>query len=398
MIFRLLCLAAFSAASAAHALTSAELQRFIDDAAKSKSGGEVVIPPGTHVLERTLMITDAKKLRIAGLDAERTVLRLPPLAFAECGAAARAGDSRIQVKKMQQIVAGMRLHIEADGETDSFTKKPRPYHRAIVKSAAGGHIELQQPLQFDCPPGTFIRDADAPNIFELRGTCEDIQIDKLTLDGGRVDGDPPVRGHAQLCGILAQGKYSYEDGPQGPRVKNLRVDRCFIQNCHGRGIALYACENVLIENCTLRDTTDEAIDFDHFTTGAIARHNHIARSLVGVELNDASGCRVEQNDFLACQTGINLWRWCKQPGLNEDNVISGNQFDRTTGNAVQIATGTAKNTISANTITDSGKNGIIISGQDQIVRENVITRSGMKSIVIQGGRHQVLPPVGATLE
>jgi parallel beta-helix repeat protein len=201
-----------------------------------------------------------------------------------------------------------------------------------------------------------------------------------------------VRGHAQLCGIFAQGPYSYEKGPTGPPVKNLHIERCFIQNCHGRGIALYSCENARIENCTIRDTTDEAIDFDHFTTGSIARHNHIARSLIGVELNDAKACTIEQNDFLDCQTGINLWRWCKQPGLNEKNLIRGNQFDRTRGNAIQIASGTAQNTILENVITASGKNGIILNGEGQIVKGNTISGSGLKDLTVQAGRHNITPP------
>jgi nitrous oxidase accessory protein NosD len=60
--------------TSAHALTSAELQQFIDDAAKSDKGSEVVIPPGRHVLDKPLVVRDAKKIRLTGLDAETTVL------------------------------------------------------------------------------------------------------------------------------------------------------------------------------------------------------------------------------------------------------------------------------------------------------------------------------------
>jgi hypothetical protein len=325
MILRSL-FAAFCLITSSFALTADELQAFINEAVKSEKGSEVVIPPGKHVLEHSLVIQNARKLRIAGLDAETTVLQLPPLAFAEVAEAAKAGDTTLRVKRHQSLKPGMRLQIEADGAVDVFTKKRRTFHLAQIAKIEGNTLHLVKPLEYSAPSGTLIRDPDAPNIFEIRGTTEQVQISKLTLDGGRVDGDPPVRGHVQLCGIVAQGPYSYEIGPTGPRVKNLHMERCFIQNCHGRGIALYACEDALIENCTVRDTSDEAIDFDHFTTGSIARHNHIARSLVGVELNDAIGCIVEQNDFLECQTGINLWRWCKQPGLNEKNLIRGNQF------------------------------------------------------------------------
>jgi hypothetical protein len=67
------------AVSPALALTEAEIQRFIDDAIKA-GGGEVAIPPGVHLIERGLMVKDAKKLRIIGLDAEASVLRAAPKA------------------------------------------------------------------------------------------------------------------------------------------------------------------------------------------------------------------------------------------------------------------------------------------------------------------------------
>jgi hypothetical protein len=389
MLFRLLFhLLAIQTASA---LTADELQSFINDAVKSEKGSEVVIPPGRHVLDHSLVINSAKKLHIAGLDAEQTILQLPPLAFAELSEPAKAGDVLLRVKRHQSFKPGMRLHLEADGAVDTFTQKPKPYHLATMAKIEGNTLHLVKPLDFPAPAGTLIRDPDAANVFEIRGPTSEVRISKLTLDGGRVAGDPPVRGHVQLCGILAQGPYSYEKGPTGPLIKNLHIERCFIQNCHGRGIALYACEEALIENCTIRDTSDEAIDFDHFTTSSIARHNHIARSLVGVELNDATACLVEQNDFLACQTGINLWRWCKQPGLNETNVISGNQFEQTRGNAIQIASGTAKNTVTSNVITASGKNGIILSGEKQVVKGNTISGSTLKDIAVQAGTHDIAP-------
>jgi len=367
--------------TSAHALTSAELQQFIDEAIQSKDGGEVVIPPGRHVLERALIIRDAQKLRITGLDAETTVLALAPAAFAICVQEAKAGETVVRASRMQELKPGMDLRIEAEGEIDAFTKKPKPYHLAKVKAVRENEIELAAPLKFPCPAGTMLRDLHAPNLIELRGKCDKVLISKLTLDGGRTEADPLIRGHSELCGIFAQGDYSYEKGPTGPKVRGVMIDRCFIQNCHGRGIALYSCEDVRIEKCTIRDTSDEAIDLDHFTSGAVLRHNHVARSLVGVELNDASGCVVEQNDFLECGTGINLWRWCKQAGLNEKNVIRGNEFLRTKGNGVQLASGTALNTVTENTILDSGKNGIVINGTDQMVKDNTIRGSRLKDVV-----------------
>ncbi|WP_395741003.1 right-handed parallel beta-helix repeat-containing protein [Prosthecobacter sp.] len=388
MKFSALLLLFFAVLHSAQALPEAELQRYIDEAIKA-GGGEVVIPPGEHLIERGLKITDAKKLRIIGLDAEETVLKLPPVAYALATGTTTAGATSIPVSAQRGFKPGMRLKIEADGELDSFTKKPRPYHLAIVKAVEKDAIQLDAPLKFPVPDGTMIRHEDAPNLIEIRGASEEVRIEKLTLDGGRIEGDPPIRGHAQLCAIFASGKYDYEKGPTGPKVKKLRISRCYIQNCHGRGVALYSVEAAEIDGCTIRDTSDEAIDFDHFTEKSVATHNHITRSHIGVELNDATQCLVAGNEFLACGTGINLWRWCKHSGLNEGNLIVKNSFERTLGNAIQIATGTKSNTIAQNEITSSGKNGIILSGESQIVKANKITASTLKPILIQEGTHDV---------
>lgn len=64
----------FFAVSPLSALPEAEIQRFIDEAIKA-GGGEVVIPPGVHIIEKGLRLTNAKKLRLIGLDAEECVLK-----------------------------------------------------------------------------------------------------------------------------------------------------------------------------------------------------------------------------------------------------------------------------------------------------------------------------------
>jgi hypothetical protein len=189
-----------------------------------------------------------------------------------------------------------------------------------------------------------------------------------------------VRGHAQLCGIFGSGLYDYEKGPSS-KIKSVAVSRCIIQNCFGRGVAFYAAEECLVDACTIMDTNDEAIDFDHFAVRCAARHNHIARALTGIELNDASECLVSGNDFRNCGTGLNLWRWCRQPGLNERNRIIDNLFASSTGNAIQIGANTGANTIENNEVDQAGKNGIILNSPGQTVLNNRITGVNLKDIV-----------------
>lgn len=57
------------------ALEEGDLQKFLDDALRA-GGGEVVIPPGEYVIHKGLTVVDARKLKLVGMDRERTVLRL----------------------------------------------------------------------------------------------------------------------------------------------------------------------------------------------------------------------------------------------------------------------------------------------------------------------------------
>lgn len=374
----------------AGALSEKEIQGFIDEAIEA-GGGEVVIPPGEHLIERGLIIKNARTLRFIGLDAETCVLKAAPLAFAECAGKIEAGSGRIATKRQQNLKPGMLLHIEADGEIDSFTKKPKPYVLATVKALEAGAIVLAEPLKFPLPEGAMIRDERAPNLIEVTGSCEGVRIEKLTLDGGKQPGDPPLRGHAQLCGVFAQSRYTYEKGPTEPKSKGIVVSRCIVRNCFGRGVALYSVDGPVVEDCTISDMNDEAIDLDHFTMKAVVRHNHAARCNVGVELNDASDCVVEANEFLDCGIGINLWRWCKMPDLNQGNRILNNLFNGMKGNGIIFATGTTKNAVLDNEIVNSGRNGISVAGADQTVRGNKISGSKLKDIAINEGRHDIAP-------
>lgn len=364
------------------------IQQWIDEAIK-QGGGVVTIPPGVHVLKGGLMVKDAKKLAIRGMDKETCVLKLPPLAYAECAEATPAGSLTLPVRAARHLVPGMRLHLEADGAMDAFTKKPKPFVLAVVAEVQEGRLRLKEALAFPIPAGTVIRHEDAPNLIEIRGASDQVEIANLTLDGGSVAGDPPVQGHAQLCGVFAASPYSYEKGPTGPKIKGVAVRDCILQNLFGRGVAFYSVENSSVERCSIRDANDEAVDLDHFTTGCIVRGNQIIRCRIAFEMNDANTALIEGNEARDCQIGVSLWRWCPQPGLNEGNVIRNNLFQNMSGNALQIGKGTARNVFEANEIDQAGRNGFSLSGEAQVLRGNVIRGAGLKDIAINEGQHEI---------
>jgi hypothetical protein len=370
----------------------APLQQWIDEAIKA-GGGVVSVPPGVHELPAGLVIKDAKKLALRGLEKERCILKLPALSYAECARAAGKGSGELSVRAARGWRAGMRLHIEADGELDSFTKKPRPYVLSHVKEVKDGVLVLKEPLAFPVPEGAVIRHEDAPNLIEIRGACEGIEIANLTIDGGRTDTDPVVQGHAQLCGVFASGAYHYEKGPTGPKPKEIVVRDCIIQNCFGRGVAFYSVEKPEVLRCSFRDGCDEAVDFDHFTTGARAIGNQITRCRIAFEMNDVNECLVEGNEARDCAIGVSLWRWCKHPGLNEANVIRNNSFVNMGGNAFQIGTGTAKNVFEANEVEGAGRNGFSLSGSGQVLKGNVVRGAKLKEVAVNEGEHEIQPPL-----
>lgn len=356
-----------------------QLQRLVDKAIKDGSG-TVSIPPGTHVLPRGILIKDAKQLRIIGLDRAKTILKLPPLAFAECAGDTPSGSAAIPVVRLQNITAGTRLWIEADGEVNSFTKKPTPYLLAVVKAVENDKLLLTEPLKYPVPAKTVIRDSEAPNLIDIRGDTEGVLIRNLTLDGGRTATDPIVRTHAQLCGVFASGSYSYEKGPTGPKVRGVSIEDCTIRNFFGRGVAFYSVERCRVECCNITETNDEAVDLDHFAVKCEARDNHITKCRVAFELNDANDCLIIRNDVRDCEIGVNLWRWCKLEGLNEGNRILNNVFTNISGNAVQLGKNTRLNTVSKNTITGCGRNGIVVDGEQQRVEDNQISEVKLKPV------------------
>ena len=342
-------LARLAALGATDTPTEADIQQAIDKAIRS-GGGEVRIPAGTLVLEKGLRVENARNLRIVGADRSGTILKLPPVTFAETAELTLAGSDKILLKRQQRMASGMLLRIEAPGEIDSFTKEPKPYQAAKVKSIADGVLILEQPLAFPVPAGTLIRDRKSPNVITIRGASDGVHIDNLTLDGGRTANDPHISGHAQLCGVFAQGKYTYESGPVEPVPSHIVVTRCTIRNCHGRGVAFYSVQDSEVSHCEISDTTDEAVDLDHFSVRVSVHDNELRHSSEGMELNDANDCVVKNNRFIECGVGINLWQFTKLAGWNECNVIEDNRFEKTKKTPIQIQKGLTKNKVSGNTI------------------------------------------------
>ncbi len=357
------------------------IQAAIDRAVK-QGGGEVVIAKGDYLIGASLEIAAATNLTIRGQPG--AVLRLPPLPYAQSLEAASTGATSLRVDRVEGFKPGMRLHFVAPGKVHPFTGKPAPYFLATVACVEPGRLEFKAPLEFPAPTGTRLYHEDAPNVFAMRGASENVTIERLTLEGGRRANDPTLSGHIIGCGVLAEGPYNYEHGPTGTPIRRLVVRDCVIRHCFGRGVAMYSVADGAVERCTIEDTMDEAIDFDHFAVGCRAVGNTVTGCRVGVEMNDANDCLVRSNRFESCDAGISLWRWCRQSELNVRNRILDNQFLKTIGSALLIRANTASNVISGNVIHGSGSVGIILEGSHQTLERNTITGSAKDAIRVSG--------------
>lgn len=366
------------------------IQQWIDEAINA-GGGVVTIPEGVHVLSKGLFLKNAKKLALRGISKERCVLKLPLLTYAVCAQDTAAGKSELRVHSQRGWVPGMRARIECAGAMDALKKQPSSYGLAIIKEVKLGLLLFQDTLSFPVPASAIIRHEDAPNLIEIRGACETLEVANLTLDGGRVAADPKVQGHAQLCAVFAAGAYDYAKGPTGVKPKDIVVRDCIFQNFFGRGVALYSAEKAEIQRCSFRDICDEAIAFDHFTTDSSAIGNQITRCRIAFELNHANDCVIAGNEARDCGIGVSLWRWFLNPRLNEGHRVQNNSFISMSGNAVQIGTGTKGNFFEDNDIENPGRHGFSIAGEAQVLKNNRVTGSGLQAIVIQEGDHKIMP-------
>ena len=292
MKFCALLLLLFAALQSARALPEAELQHYIDEAIQA-GGGEVVIPPGVHLIEHGLKVKDAKKLRIIGLDAEETVLK-----------------------------------------------------------AASDKIAL----------------------VSLMGSCENVRIEKLTFEGGEWG----VWKH------LPEGAKTKGD----PKLIHLTVARCFFQHQHLGAVLLGVAELATVEDCTFSDIESVSLMIGEGSSEGSVRHNHFIRCRTAVALLGTTKIAVVANEISHCITGISIS--CSSSGVTGlQNVVLSNTMDHCSEAAVTIHDKTRQNSVLQNDITNAGKNGIVLSGEGQIVKANKITGSGMKAIVIQEGKHDL---------
>ena len=190
---RLLTLLLLLSASLAHAegFTRAEIQKFIDDAIQA-GGGEVILPPGTHRIDQPLLLRNAAKIRLAGLDPEDTFLR--PVADAPKPfplIRVEGSADRLEIAKITLTTEGSTF---ADTPLiDIRTQAPAPQTPPTPSGAAPQPPAAESPetsstlridrCLFESHPGCAIQLLDSPGVEITAGSFRDLADGAVRASG-----------------------------------------------------------------------------------------------------------------------------------------------------------------------------------------------------------------------
>lgn len=308
-------------------------------------GDTILLRAGTYRIADTLRLDGVDGLTIVGEPG--AVLLLDPL-YHTTLAAAPVGAETLQTADAGLFRAGQRLRIDAPGQPQTWQGVTRTAPTFDVRVAAvdGPALRLTEPLKYAVPAGAAI--AVTENLMEMH-SGRNLTLRNLVLDAARRPDDPTFVGHVARCAFFASGPYSYEQGLRAEPLRGLRFEDCTFRNAHGRPLAWYAVHDSSLVRCRFEHSPDAGVDLDHFCERIVVESCVIDDCSLGIELNDASHCRLEGNTITGCATGINIWRYCVLPGLNTGNMLLRNQIS---GAAVGIdlRAGSTQNLVAGNRI------------------------------------------------
>lgn len=367
--------------------TGGAIQAAIDKA-HAAGGGVVLVRAGTYTLERELDLSG--KCNVAILGSPGTVLKAARQLVGTLAEDAPAGTRALAFTEARPFVPHAMLEIRHPGRTTvtpSGKKFTQPFIMSRVQRVEGATVYLASPLGFAATKGTKV--TAVFNGIVVRGKASHLSLEGLTIDMNRSEWPLRPLNHTHHCALFASGPYSYEKGPTGPPVEGLRIIRCTFRNAHQRGIALYSVVHSGVYGCRIENTGAEGIDFDHFCTHCDAVDNTLD-GCANIELNDASHCLVARNRIARCHVGIVVWQWCKLPGLNERNLILGNEITHARTDGIRLQAGADRNRIVGNTVRCVQRVGIQIDGIGNVATDNVVEDTGHHGIRLAGSGNVAL--------
>ena len=325
-------------------------------------GGTVLIAAGRYLVRQR--IRPVSNVTIKGT--AQTVLKLPSPATVK--APASKGQRSVVLDDTAEFAANTSVEILPPAGKKHFPGTETEVLVVKIVEITSDRLTLAEGLTCAVPERSRIGYAN--NLFEMRREQKNVRFENLTIDGGRKEG-VPMPGHVQRCAILAHGAYSYEKGPSGPPLENLVVASCRIRNCYGRAVAFYSVVKSHVQDCLIEDIDDEGIDLDHFCYHCQATGNRINRSVIGICLNDASYCIVEDNRIADCsRSGIVIWWWyrCPMEGLNVENLIRNNSVHSPKQAGISVGKRCFRNRVLGNYV----EGGIKVVEKDNVIEDNTV--------------------------
>jgi parallel beta helix pectate lyase-like protein len=347
----------------------------------ARKGGAVFIKRGVYTIWHTIVLDGATNLTLKG--EKGTILRLPPLPQTSVTETAPKGSRQVKAADAAVFRSHTKVRFKAPGRTDIHHGKPVviPTFDVTVAELRDGVMVLSEALKYPVPAGTPV--AFAENLVSIRSGAN-VTLEGLVLDGNKHRTDPDFVGHVTLCPFLASGPYDYDKGLAGEPIRGLTLLNCTFRNTRGRCIAWYAVVESAIIGCLCEDTPDAGIDIDHFCSDLTIRDNTIRHCGIGVEINDGSWCDVRGNMIEHCLRGVAIWRWCKHDYLNVENTIAGNTIKNSGKAAIHFQANTARNQAIDNHLIGGAGDGIIVEGDQCVIRGNHIEGFAGQSIRVVG--------------
>ena len=216
------------------ALAQDGLQEAID--ALGGKGGVVAVPPGRHVLKRSLRVPSGVTLRGAGAgsllvkcDGAATPLTRP----------AKAGDASLEVKDVAGFEPGMEIALARLNDGYAPTDMDAwgfDWQHPTIKAIRGRVLELDQPLDDPFP-------AEATTVLNFFPAirverAKDVLLDSLHIDGNLAKQPGPYSEfQAAAVAILLS--------------TNVRVRDCVVRDWPCDGISAQGGSDVVVSGCTV---------------------------------------------------------------------------------------------------------------------------------------------------
>ena len=298
-------------------------------------GGTVQVLPGTYTLRNSIFLRTG--IRILGSGADSILVKAPSLQVA------LTDDSDWYDQEITVASAkGLRVGDGVCLRTKNAHNGSQETLKRTLVARKGNRFKLDRALRKNY---WLSGKPTASTLFPILSGdhVHDIAIEKITLDGNR-------KHNAHLDGNYA-GCIFLQD------CNRIHMNGVEARNYNGDGISWQICHDVVVENCHSHDNADLGLHPGSGSQRPLMRNNRVQRNNIGV-----------------------FFCWGIKYGLAENNQIEGNR-----SYGVSIGHCDTDNLIRLNTITGSGKVGVLFRddsrGKDfwpnrNTLSENKIVDSG----------------------